>query len=170
MKEVLNQAVEKVKNNFKVEVSEFREEVTLLIPAQDNTAIAALLRDECGFDMLSVLTAVDYFPQTTPRFHVVYIFFSSTNGVYLNARAPLDGDEPSIKTMETVYPGANWREREVWDLIGIKFEGHSDLRRLLMPPDWVGHPLRKDYPLGYEEVQFTFNFKEIDLRKPKGEM
>lgn len=168
MKEVLNQAVEKIKENHKVVVSEFREEVTLLISAEENTAIATLLRDECGFDILSVLTAVDYFPQTTPRFHVVYIFFSSENGVYLNVRAPIDADKPSIKTMETVYPGANWREREVWDLFGIKFEGHSDLRRLLMPPDWVGHPLRKDYPLGYEEVQYTFNFDEIDKRKPKG--
>lgn len=169
MNELLKPAVEKISKTFNAKVSEFRDEVTLLIPPEENTAVAAILRDEFDFDMLSALTAVDYYPQTTPRFHMVYIFYSTKNKVYLNVRAPLDGNEPSIKTMETVYPSANWREREVWDLFGIKFDGHSDLRRIMMPPDWVGHPLRKDYPLGWEEVQFTFNFDEIDARKPKGE-
>ncbi len=168
MNDLLKPAIEKIQKKFKAEVSEFRDEVTLFIPAEENTAVATLLRDECGFDMLSALTAVDYCPQTSPRFHLVYIFFSTRDRVYLNVRAPIDGENPSIKTMETVYPAANWREREVWDLFGIKFEGHSDLRRLVLPPDWVGHPLRKDYPLGYEEVQYTFNFDEIDKRKPKG--
>jgi NADH-quinone oxidoreductase subunit C len=74
-----------------------------------------------------------------------------------------------LSTLESIYPGANWYEREVFDLFGIKFDNHSDLRRIIMPADWQGHPLRKDYPLGYEEVQFTFNFDEISLRKPKGE-
>lgn len=170
MDELLKSAVDLLKKSYQIDVSEFRGEVTLLVPAESNTAIAAILRDEFGFDMLSALTAVDYCPQTSPRFHVVYIFYSTRNRIYLNMRAPLDGENPSIKTMEPVFPSANWREREVWDLFGIKFEGSSDLRRLLMPPDWVGHPLRKDYPLGYEEVQFTFNFDEIDLRKPKGEL
>ena len=101
---------------------------------------------------------------------MVYIFYSTSHKTYLTVRAGLDGESPSIRTLEKVYPSANWREREVYDLFGIHFEGHSDLRRLLLPPDWKGHPLRKDYPLGYEEVQFTFNFKEIDVRKPKGEI
>jgi NADH-quinone oxidoreductase subunit C len=73
-----------------------------------------------------------------------------------------------VKTIEKVYAGANWYEREVWDLFGIQFEGHSDLRRIVMPQDWEGHPLRKDYPVGYEEVQFTFNVDEVQLRKPRG--
>lgn len=170
MNELLLPAVEKISKDYKAEVSEFRDEVTLLIAAEKNTEVAMLLRDLFAFDILSALTAVDYHPQTNPRFQMVYIFYSTRDRVYLTVRAALDGDSPSIKTMETVFPSANWREREVWDLFGIRFEGHSDLRRLLMPPNWEGHPLRKDYPLGYEEVQFTFNFNEIDLRKPKGEM
>ena len=79
----------------------------------------------------------------------------------------LAGDALNIPTIEGLYPNANWHEREVYDLFGVNFEGHSDMRRILMPYDWEGHPLRKDYPLGYEEPQFTFNFEAIDLRKPK---
>jgi NADH-quinone oxidoreductase subunit C len=72
----------------------------------------------------------------------------------------------SIPSVVGVWESANWHEREVFDLFGVPFEGHPNLRRILMPDDWDGHPLRKDYPLGYEEPQFTFNFEEIDLRKP----
>ena len=77
-----------------------------------------------------------------------------------------DGNFPSISTVEGVHPGANWYEREVYDMFGVKFDGHSDMRRILMPADWQGHPLRKDYPLGYEEVAFSFNVDEIMKRKP----
>ncbi|HEB66144.1 MAG TPA: NADH-quinone oxidoreductase subunit C, partial [Chloroflexi bacterium] len=80
-------------------------------------------------------------------------------------RVPLDGNDAVLPTLEGVYPNANWYERELWDMFGIHIEGHSDLRRILMPHDWVGHPLRKDYPLGYEEVQFSFNQEEIMVRK-----
>lgn len=167
MNDLIKPAVEKLKKKFKAEVIEFRGDVTLQIPARENVAAATILKDEFGFDMLPVLTAVDYFP-ATPRFHMVYIYYSTKDKTYLTVRAAVDGDSPSIRTLETVFPNANWREREVWDLFGIRFEGHSDPRRILMPPNWEGHPLRKDYPLGYEEVQFTFNFDEIDIRKPKG--
>jgi NADH-quinone oxidoreductase subunit C len=81
-------------------------------------------------------------------------------------RVPVPGVRPRVATIERLYPNANWRERELFDMFGIDIEGHSDLRRILMPHDWEGHPLRKDYPLGYEEPQFTFNFDEIDVRKP----
>jgi NADH-quinone oxidoreductase subunit C len=110
---------------------------------------------------------VDYWPQTEPRFHVVYQFNSYSKHIRITVRVPLDGNEPVMDTVTGVYPNANWLERELWDMFGIRFEGHPDLRRILMPFDWEGHPLRKDYPLGYEEVQFTFNYDEIDQRKPR---
>jgi NADH-quinone oxidoreductase subunit C len=169
MNELLSPTVNAIQQRFDGKVSEFRDEVTIVVPAEKIITAATVLRDEFNFDMLSAETAVDYFPQTQPRFHVVYIFYSTKDKVYLTFRVPVNGEDPHITTMETVYPNANWREREIWDLMGIRFDGHSDLRRILLPPNWEGHPLRKDYPLGYEEVQHSFNLKEIDLRKPKGE-
>jgi NADH-quinone oxidoreductase subunit C len=154
---------------FGAKASEFRGEVTLLIPTDRIVEACRVLRDDYAFDMLPVETAVDYFPQMEPRFHVVYILYSTITHTYLNLRSPVNGEKPEIDTVESVFPNANWREREIWDLFGIHFIGHSDLRRIMMPPNWEGHPLRKDYPLGYEEVEFTFNFKEIDLQKPRGQ-
>ncbi|OGN96180.1 MAG: NADH-quinone oxidoreductase subunit C [Chloroflexi bacterium RBG_13_50_21] len=127
--------------------------------------ICQALRGEFGFDFLCELTAVDYWPEQEPRFNIVYGFYSHANNVRMALRVPLNGDNPTLHTVEEVYRGANWHERELWDMFGINFEGHSDLRRILMPHDWEGHPLRKDYPLGYEEPQFTFNYDEIDKRK-----
>ncbi len=168
MNEQFTPAVTALQNQFKAQVSEFRGEVTLTFTPDQIVPAAQVLRDQFGFDILSAETAVDYYPQTNPRFHVVYIFYSTATHLYINFRAGLPAENPTIPTLETAYRNANWREREIYDLMGIRFEGHSDLRRILMPPNWEGHPLRKDYPLGYEEVQYTFNFEDIDLRKPKG--
>ena len=99
--------------------------------------------------------------------HISYQFYAIEGRIYLRLRVPLQGDDLNLPTVETLYPNANWHEREVFDMFGVNFEGHSDMRRILMPYEWEGHPLRKDYPLGYEEPQFTFNFDAIDLRKPK---
>ena len=168
MKELLTPIVKTMQERFGGQTAEFRGDVTIMLPAEKVIAAATALRDEFDFDMLSAETAVDYCPQTHPRFHMVYIFYSTKLHLYLTFRAPVNGDDPKIATLEGVFPNANWREREIFDLMGIRFEGHSDLRRLLLPPNWVGHPLRKDYPLGYEEVQHTFDLDDIDLRKPKG--
>jgi len=145
---------------------EFRGEVTLFVPAEQIVDTCRLLRDEFHFDMLVAETAVDYWPKLEPRFHVVYLLYSFASNANLNLRAPLDGNAPHLPTIEGIYPNANWYERELWDMFGIRFDGHSDLRRILMPAEWEGHPLRKDYPLGYEEVQFSFNHKEVDSKKP----
>jgi NADH-quinone oxidoreductase subunit C len=126
---------------------------------------ARTLRDECSFDLLAGLTASDVWP-AEPRFSLIYVVYSTTFNVFLRLRARVPGSAPQVDSLEPVYPAANWHERELYDMFGISFGGHSDLRRILMPFEWVGHPLRKDHPLGYEEVQFTFNFDEIDKRKP----
>ncbi len=157
--------VDAFQQQFNIQLDEFRDQVTLLIEAKYIVEASRLLKEKFGFDRLSSITAVDYWPDDEPRFHVVYHYYSSTVNDYLCLRVPLAGDSPSIQTIETIFPNANWPEREVWDMFGIRFEGHSDMRRILMPFDWQGHPQRKDYPLGYEEVQFTFNFDDIDRHK-----
>lgn len=141
-------------------------EVHLVVNAKHIVDVLTYLRDLHEFSLLSALTAVDYWPAEKPRFHVVYQLTSLTQNLSLQLRVPVDGAAPKVPSVAGVYKSANWREREVFDMFGITFEGHPDPRRILMPPDWEGHPLRKDYPLGYEEPQFTFNLEEIDLRKP----
>jgi NADH-quinone oxidoreductase subunit C len=170
MNEHLEAAITTLERRYKAEVQEFRGEITLLVSPEFHLEAARTLRDEFEFNMLLDETAVDYFPQESPRFHIVYHLYSMSQNLVLRLRVPLDGSQPSVQTLESVYPNANWKEREIWDMFGIRFEGHSDMRRILMPDDWEGYPLRKDYPLGYEEIEFTFNIDEIDLSKPRGEI
>jgi len=141
-------------------------EVHLFVDAKHIVDVLTYLRDQHEFSLLSAMTAVDYWPEARPRFHLVYQLTSLTQNLAVQLRVPLSGNEPKAPTASGVFMNANWREREVMDMFGIQFEGHPDPRRILMPADWEGHPLRKDYPLGYEEPQFTFNLEEIDLRKP----
>ena len=165
MDEVIKTASDAIQEKFNAEIKDFRGERTLFLPVENNTEALSLLKNEFNFEMLLDITAVDYWPQTDPRFHILYSVYSVSQNVRLLLRSPLHGNEPAVRTVEGVYRNANWYERELFDLMGIHFEGHSDLRRIVMPADWEGHPLRKDYPLGYEEVQFTFNFDEIQVRK-----
>jgi NADH-quinone oxidoreductase subunit C len=149
-----------------LDVESFRGETTVLLTRESVVPACEVLRDDpqLSFDFLAALTAVDHWPEE-PRFSVLYKLYSVPNGIFIGLRVDLPGEAPSVPTVEGAFPSANWHEREVYDMFGIHFEGHSDLRRILMPHDWEGHPLRKDYPLGYEEVQFTFNYDDIDRRK-----
>jgi NADH-quinone oxidoreductase subunit C len=166
MNELLQPAVTALQERLGGQVLEFSDQITVMIDPEKIQEAAYILRDEFGFEMLVVETAVDYWPEQSPRFHVVYRLRSIQHNLIIGLRVALDGNAPSLPTLEVVYSNANWFERELWDMFGIRCEGHSDLRRIIMPHDWEGHPLRKDYPLGYEEVQYSFNFDEINLRKP----
>lgn len=158
--------VEALQKDFDLSFEEFRNEAHVFAKAEQIVDVIASLRDTHEFELLSALTAVDYWPQEDPRFHVIYQLTSITQNLSIQVRVPVAATSPVVPTVSGLFASANWRERELWDMFGIHIDGHPDLRRILMPADWEGHPLRKDYPLGYEEPQFTFNFEEIDLRKP----
>jgi NADH-quinone oxidoreductase subunit C len=128
-----------------------REEMTIYIERSAIREASSLLRSDpdCPFDYLSDVTAVDWYP-SDPRFEVVYHLFSMSKKERVRLKVRLSGDSPSLESVTSVWPGANYFEREVFDLFGIRFNGHPYLRRLLMPEDWEGSPLRKDYPVeGY---------------------
>lgn len=162
----LKPIAEVLQTRFSAGLYEFRSENSLIIQSDQLIPVCQALRDEYDFDLLTEETAVDYWPEQTPRFHVVLRLRSLKHNQMIGLRVPLNGNAPSLPTLTEVYLNANWFERELWDMFGIRIEGHPDLRRIIMPADWVGHPLRKDYPLGYEEVQYSFNYDEIGSRKP----
>jgi NADH-quinone oxidoreductase subunit C len=162
----LEKVVKVLQEQASATFEESRGEVHIFINPAQIVDVLTFLRDEHEFSLLSALTATDYWPQRSPRFHVIYQLTSVTQILSVQVRLPVPEEKLRVPTATGVFASANWREREVMDMFGIEFEGHPDPRRILMPPDWEGHPLRRDYPLGYEEPQFTFNFEEIDLRKP----
>ncbi|HWQ46749.1 MAG TPA: NADH-quinone oxidoreductase subunit C [Longilinea sp.] len=166
MANTLQKAASALEKQYSAAITESCGDTSLVLKADQVVAAAQSLRDDFGFDMLVMETAVDYWPQQSPRFHVVYRCYSTKEHFLIGLRVPVDGNNPSIPSLTPVYPNANWHEREIWDMFGIHFEGHPDPRRILMPYDWEGHPLRKDYPLGYEEPQFTFNYEQIAQHKP----
>ncbi len=132
-----------------VDTESFRDEYTIVLQPAFLTTVCAYLLKNLRYNFLSTLTAVDW-PERAPRFDVVYQLLSLPNqcSLRLKVRVGMRGEEhPSVPSVCPIWPGANWYEREVFDLFGITFDGHPDLRRILMPPDWTSHPLRKDYPL-----------------------
>jgi len=166
MDKKLEPIVQALQEKYTTSIEEFRDEVHIFIEAEQIVDALTLLRDKYDFELLSALTATDYWPQQSPRFHVIYQLSSIARNLTLQLRVPLNGHNPKLPTSTRVYQVANWRERELLDMFGIEIEGHPDPRRILMPEGTQGHPLRKDFPLGYEEPQFTFNVEEINLRKP----
>lgn len=167
MTETLQATVDQLVSRFGAQSSEFRGQVRVILSREQLLEAIRVLRTEHGFELLSYITAVDYWPAENPRMHVLYGLTSIQHNYTLTLRIPLEAADLRVPSIESEYLNANWYERELFDMFGIQIDGHSDLRRILMPHDWVGHPLRKDYPLGYEEVEFTFNYQDISRRKPK---
>ncbi|MDT8305866.1 MAG: NADH-quinone oxidoreductase subunit C [Anaerolineae bacterium] len=160
--------VERVQESFPGtvdEVIDFRGERTLVTLPQHVRALCQFLCDELQFDQLQDIVADDVYPQY-PRFAVSYHLYSLSHNDLLRVRALVEDPDEGPETVASVWPIATWLETEVYDLMGVTFKGNDKLRRLFLPEDWQGHPLRKDYPLGYEEVQFSFNWKAIGTKKP----
>jgi NADH-quinone oxidoreductase subunit C len=121
-------------------------EVTLEIAPARIVSVCGYLKYDQKFVRLSSVTAVDRHP-AEPRFEVVYHLLSVERNLRVRLKCRLPGTDPAIETVTTVWRSANWYEREVFDLFGIRFTGHPDLSRIMLPEDWEGHPLRKDYPV-----------------------
>jgi NADH-quinone oxidoreductase subunit C len=121
---------------------------TITVSRDHVPVVARVLRDRADlrFTFLAELTAVDRLP-AEPRFELIYLLVSIAHRQRLRVRVPLVGEDARVATVSGIWPAANWLEREVWDMFGIEFDGHPDPRRLLMPEDWTGFPLRKDYPV-----------------------
>ena len=166
MDKKLETIVQALQENFGVTMEEFRDETRVFAKVENIIEALTLLRDKYDFELLSAMTAIDFLPQLSPRYHVIYQLTSLARNLSLQLRVALPDGEPHIPTATGVYEVANWRERELRDMFGIIPDGHPDPRILLLPDGWEDkHPLRRDFPLGYEEVQFTFNIDEIDSRK-----
>jgi NADH-quinone oxidoreductase subunit C len=143
----------------------FRDEMTITVKKENIVAICKLLRDspETNYNYLSDISGLDrlnFMAEDEDRFEVIYNMYSLGSFQRLRLKALISEDDPRIDTVEGVWPNANWNEREIFDLFGITFNHHSDLRRILMPDDWVGHPMRKDFPLGGEEIEFSHNVRD----------
>jgi NADH-quinone oxidoreductase subunit C len=147
------------RERFHEQVSEPIEEfgeVSIDIAREAVAHVARYLRDSGPFELLADLSAVDFLDIRPPerRYLVAYHLYSFDHNVRLRLRVAVpDGDEV-VASVTPIWPTANWHEREVWDFFGIRFEGHPDLRRILMPDDWTGFPQRKDYPLGGTKVEY----------------
>ncbi len=146
---------------------EVRGDLSVVLRREDLIAVARYLRDEpdLSYTFLENLCGVDYLGRT-PRFEVVYHLLSFGNRHRVCLKVGVDELDPTVPSLTELWPTANWQERETYDLFGIVFSGHPSLDRILLPEDWQGHPLRKDVPLGYEEVAFTFNQNQIYAHKP----
>jgi NADH-quinone oxidoreductase subunit C len=128
-----------------------RDEMTIVVERGSIREACVLLKEDpnCPFNFLSDVTCVDWYP-AEPRFEVVYHLLSIPYKERVRLKVKLNSSSPAVESLTSVWPGANYFEREVFDLFGVRFTGHPYLRRILMPEDWEGHPLRKDYPVeGY---------------------
>jgi NADH-quinone oxidoreductase subunit C len=141
-----------LKNRFpdqELPFSRFRDNCRVTIPVAQMLPIMVSLQVECHFDMLAEITAVDYleYEGATDRFGVVYVLLNTATGERLIVKVFVNDPDPALPSLYPLWKSADWLEREVYDMFGIKFTGHPDLRRILMPEEFTAFPLRKDYPL-----------------------
>jgi len=140
---------EKFKEKFGTQIleeKEFRGEKTLVIEKEAILSICTWAKETLGFDYLIDISSVDHMGED-PRFELVYELYSMKDGVHLRLKAGVGEDTPAADSVSAVWPTANWHEREIWDLMGIRFTNHPDLRRIIMWEGYPYHPLRKDFPL-----------------------
>jgi len=136
-----------------LEAFTYRGQNYLILPRESLLPAARYLKAECGFNMLADLTAVDY-PKKEKRFEVVYQLYSFSRNERLRVKAPL-GEGETIESVISVWAGADWLEREAFDMFGIRFDHHPNLRRILLPDEWEGHPLRKDYGILQQDEKWV---------------
>jgi NADH-quinone oxidoreductase subunit C len=174
-------ALETLVPGARVEAVPAIDQPTVLVGADSLVAACTALRDApaLGFTALVDIVGVDMMPRV-PRFDVNYSLVATSVVARLRVKVRVDGDTPSVPSVVGVWPAAGFLEREVWDLLGVTFDGHPDLRRLLTPDDWTGHPLRKDYPVQIDapvkvheplqmtEEQFRANIRH-DRQSRKGD-
>jgi NADH-quinone oxidoreductase subunit C len=130
-------------------VSEFRGQTRVAVPVASLLEMMRALKEQLKFDLLVDVTCVDYldYPDARDRFGMVYLLANTETNERITVRCFVNDPQPTVPSMVALWEGANWLEREVWDLFGIRFEGHPDLRRIVLPDEFTAHPLRKDYPL-----------------------
>lgn len=156
---VLLEFVEKLRaenSKWVTDVKDTLGEVTITVPREAILDVCWVLKTKHDFNMLADLCGADRGPEEDPRFEVNYHLFSTRHYNRLRLKVLLSDDDPKVKSVVSVWKTANWHERETYDLVGVIFEGHPDLRRILLPSDFDGHALRKDYPLrGFEPYSLT---------------
>jgi NADH-quinone oxidoreductase subunit C len=129
--------------------SEFRGDTRVVVPVESLVEVLRMLKEKCGFDLLVDVTCVDYlyYRDAKDRFGLVYLLANTETNQRITVRCFVNDPEPVVPSVVSLWEGANWLEREVWDMFGIRFADHPDLRRILLPEEFAAHPLRKDYPL-----------------------
>jgi NADH-quinone oxidoreductase subunit C len=144
-------ALQQLLGDGAVRTTRFRDNVRVFIPPDRLFEALSKLKTDCGFEMLEELGGTDYlgYPGRTggSRFEVHYVLLNLDTSERLIVKVGVDDPDPELVSVFSIWPGADWMEREVFDMFGIRFSGHPDLRRLLMPDEFTAHPLRKDYPL-----------------------
>lgn len=159
MSEKILELIEKLKAENPVWIADLKDargEITAYVPRESIVEVCQTLKTKHGFNMLADLCGADRGPEEDPRFEVNYHLFSTKHFGRLRLKVLLSEDDPTITTVTTVWKTANWHERETFDMFGVIFNEHPDLRRILLPSDFDGHALRKDYPLrGFEPYSLT---------------